>query len=506
MNPKALLQVCAAVAALLLAGLVGYTVGTRDPHQPVQTAAAPDTKSHMASEAATATEKRKVLYWYDPMYPQHKFDQPGKSPFMDMQLVPKYADEQGTGAVKIDAALAQNLGMRTASVERATVSMGINAVGSVGFNEREIAIVQARTGGFVERVYARAPGDVIQGGAPLADVLMSEWAGAQEEYLAVKATGDVELTAAARERLLLLGMSDAQIRRIEQTGQPRAIMTIYAPIGGVIQELGVRAGMSVSPGMTLARINGLRSVWLEAAVPEVQASLLQPGRAVQARFTAYPGKVFAGKIAAVLPEANRETRTLRVRMEFPNPRQQLKAGMFAQVQITGDTEEALVVPSQAVIRTGKRSMVFVSERPGQFRPVEIEVGHEADGKIAVLKGLEPGQQVAVSGQFLIDSEASLQGLTDRMAAAPDGKAGAAPSEAALVHHGSGTITKLAPGEVTLSHGPIASMQCPPMTMPFELANEAVARGLKPGDSVHFSFRQEADHFVIDRIEKSGGGK
>jgi Cu(I)/Ag(I) efflux system membrane fusion protein len=507
MNSRAM-SVAVIVVAVLLATLGGYLIGVRDsgPHGPA-VVQAPAAAAANGAAAPAAEGERKVLYWYDPMYPQHKFDKPGKSPYMDMQLTPKYADEAVEGGVQIDPALAQNLGMRTASVERVSMSTDATAVASVAFNDRDVAVVQARTGGFVERVYARAPGDVIAAGAPLADLLVSEWAGAQEEYLAVKATGDAELAAAARARLRLLGMSEAQIERIDESGQTRPVMTIAAPIGGVIQELGVRAGMSVAPGMTLARINGLRSVWLEAAVPEAQAGLLRRGRLVEARFAAYPDQVFKGKIAAILPEANVQTRTLRVRMEFPNPRQQLKAGMFAQVRIAGSTEQALSVPSEAVIRTGRRAVVFVSERPGQFRPVEVEVGREREGRIQVLRGLEEGQRVAVSGQFLIDSEASFQGVDAR--SIPEQHTGhatasenAARSDGRGTHAGTGKVTEIAAGEISLAHGPIPTLDWPPMTMAFKLPDAAAARALKPGDAVKFSFRQEGDDFVIDRIEKS----
>ena len=501
MRTRSTLLVVAGIAALLFAALAGYVLGKRGGHSNTSMPASAE-----KSTAVTDPGGRKVLYWYDPMYPQQKFDKPGKSPFMDMQLVAKYADEEGDAGVKINPGLSQNLGMRTAPVQRATMTSDVTAVATVGYNERDVAIVQARTAGFVERVYARAPNDVIQPGAPLADVLVSEWAGAQAEYLAVRATGEAELTEAARERLRLLGMSQAQIERLDQSGAPHAVMTITTPIGGVIQELGVRAGMSVSPGMTLARINGLRTVWLEAAVPESQASMLETGRPVEARFAAYPGEVFEGRIAAVLPQANVETRTLRVRMEFPNPRQRLKAGMFAQVRIGGDKREALVVPGDAVIRTGTRSVVFVSDRSGQFRPVEVEIGQEMDGKLIVLGGLQEGQQVAVSGQFLIDSEASFKGFIGRMAAGTDDGGGSAGSDKTPSHEGSGTITDLSAGQVTLSHGPIPTMQWGPMTMPFKLPSQDAAKGLKPGDHVRFAFRENNGEFVIERIEKSGGSQ
>ena len=367
---------------------------------------------------AAAPAERKPLYWYDPMSPTQRFDKPGKSPFMDMQLVPRYADEAAAESasaptLSVSTQAQQALGVRLALVEKRRIGSAVEAVGSVQLNERDVSIVQARAAGFVERVYARAPGDVVAAGAPLVDVLNPEWLGAQQEYLAVKATGEVALTQAARQRLLLLGMPAALVERVERGGAVVALQTITAPAGGVITELLVRAGMTVAPGMTLARINGLGTVWLEAALPEAQAAAIQPGQAVEARFPALPGEVVKGRVASVLPEANRETRTLRVRIELPNPGQRLKAGLFAQVSLRGPQREALVVPAEAVIRTGKRALVYRVEAPGRFQPVEVEIGEQIDERVVVRSGLSEGQQVVASGQFLIDSEASLQGVLAR---------------------------------------------------------------------------------------------
>jgi Cu(I)/Ag(I) efflux system membrane fusion protein len=371
---------------------------------------------------ATATPtpgERKVLYWYDPMVPTQKFDKPGKSPFMDMQLVPRYADEGAAAAtgVAVSSQTAQSLGVRLAPVEKRAVGATIDAVGTVQLNERDISIVQARTAGFVERVYARAPGDVIGAGVPLVDVLNPEWLAAQQEYLAVKRTGDDALTKAARARLTLLGMPAALIEQADRSGQPVAVQTISAPIGGVIAELMVRQGMTVAAGMTLARINGLGTVWLEVALPEAQAATVLPGQAVEARFPALPDQVVKGRVAAVLPEANRDTRTLRLRIELPNPGQRLRAGLFAQVSLRGPQREALVVPAESLIRTGKRALVYVQESPGRYRPVEVQIGEQFDDRVVVRQGLVAGQQVVSSGQFLIDSEASLQGLRPDASAA-----------------------------------------------------------------------------------------
>jgi Cu(I)/Ag(I) efflux system membrane fusion protein len=382
--------------------------------------------------AASSPGERKPLYWYDPMVPTQRFDKPGKSPFMDMQLVPRFADEaEASAGTETSAELAvsnqarQALGLRLARVEKRPIGAAVVAVGSVQLNERDVSIVQARAAGFVERVYARAPGDVVAAGAPLVDVLNPEWLGAQQEYLAVKATGDAALTQAARQRLLLLGMPAAMVERVERSGQPVALQTITAPAGGVITELNVRNGMTVAPGVTLVRINGLATVWLEAAVPEALATAVQIGQPVEARFAALSGEVITGKVAAILPEANRETRTLRVRIELPNSAQRLKAGMFAQVSLRGAQREALVVPAEAVIRTGQRNLVYVSEQAGRYRPIEVEIGEQVGEHIVIRRGLLEGQQVVASGQFLIDSEASLQGVLARAEVSASAPASAA---------------------------------------------------------------------------------
>ncbi|MBI3899880.1 MAG: efflux RND transporter periplasmic adaptor subunit [Gammaproteobacteria bacterium] len=443
--------------------------------------------------------ERNTLYWYDPMYPQQHFDKPGKSPFMDMALVPKYADDDGGGAgIKIDPVLAQNLGVRYATVESGRLDPTIEAVASVGFNERDVAIIQARTAGFVERVYARAPGDVVATGAALADVLVPEWASAQSEYLALRAAGEKTLVAATRERLKLLGMPSDLIERVERTHKPSPVITITTPIAGVIQTLDVRAGMTVSTGMTLARVNGLSTVWLEAAVPEAQAGGLAPGAAVEARLPALSGEVFKGKVAAILPQANTDTRTLRVRAEIPNPQDRLRPGLFAQMRIvTNAAADVLLIPSEAVIRTGKRTLAIVADDNHRFQSVEIEAGADAGGKTVVLKGLTAGQKIVVSGQFLIDSEASLKGVLGRMQ--PD----AAPAADAPLHEAEGKVVSFSADEITLAHGPVPTMNWGAMTMPFKLRDPTIAKELKAGDRVKFAFRQNGDVFVVERLERVG---
>jgi Cu(I)/Ag(I) efflux system membrane fusion protein len=448
--------------------------------------------------ASKTSDAKKPLYWYDPMVPQQRFDAPGKSPFMDMQLVPKYADEGSadTPSVSIDPATAQNLGMRLANVTRGTVTSDIAASGVLAFNERDVAIVQAKRAGFVERVFARAPGDVIAAGAPLANMLVPEWAGAQQEFLALLTLGDPALIQAGRTRLRLVGMSDAMIRRVEQRRQAQAVSTINAPIGGVIQALDVRVGMTLSPGQTLARINGLGTVWLDVAVPEAQTGGVRIGQQVSAILPAYPGESFAGKVSAILPEASLATRSVRVRVELPNRGGRLKPGLTAQVRIAaGGTQSVLRVPSEALIRTGKRTLVMVAEKAGRYRPVEVRTGAESGEYTAVIDGLQEGQQVVVSGQFLLDSEASLAGITAEHAQ---------PMPAAMLLHASqGEIVELSKTEVTIKHGPFKTLNMPGMTMSFTLARPDLAQSLKVGDRVQFAVRESDDGLVVERIEKSG---
>lgn len=456
--------------------------------------------SAAAEPVAATQDHRKVLYWYDPMVPQQKFDKPGKSPFMDMQLVPQYADAAADGAsISIDPSLTQNLGLRLATVSRGALASSLEVAGVLTFNERDIAVVQARAAGFVERVYARAPGDVLKANAALADLLLPEWAAAQEEFLALKRNGDADLLAAARQRLRLAGMPATLIAQVERSGKTQPILALTTPIAGVLQELDVRTGMTVAAGDTLARVNGLSSVWLAAAVPEAETGAIAVGQAVEARLPALPGEVLGGTVSVILPETNLDSRTVRVRVELPNPDGRLRPGMTAQVRLSRSTEQSLLwVPSEAIIRTGRRALVMLAEDSGRYRPLEVQLGREAEGKTAVLQGLEEGQQVVASGQFLLDSEASLKGI---VAIAPD----MPMSETApALHEAEARIVEVDDQGITLAHGPFKTLGMPGMTMNFPLATPALMQGLKAGDKVRVAVRQTDAGLLVERLQKLGG--
>lgn len=474
-------------AIALVAGIAGYGLALSGGHE---------------AEPSAAESGRKVLYWYDPMVPSQHFDEPGKSPFMDMQLVPKYADDaQSTRGIAIDPARMQSLGLRTAVAHLGKIGSTLTATGTIDFNQREVAIVQARAAGFVQRVYGRAPGDVIRAGAPLVDLLVPEWAGAQAEYLAVRRTGDPALARAARQRLVLLGMPAGTIAAVERGGRPHTVVTVSTPAGGAITTLGVRAGMSVAAGQTLAEVNGLGTVWLNAAVPEAMAGRLRPGEAATAMLAAYPGERFTGRVAAVLPAVQAESRTLTVRIELVNRGGHLRPGMFASVDFGGSQRTALLVPSDAVIRTGRRALVMLALPGGRFEPAEVQIGVEGDGETEILAGLAEGEKVVASGQFLIDSEASLSGVEARPIAGRVGAQG--PAKRAL-YEAVGRIDRIEAGSITLSHEPVPTLKWPAMTMTFRFDDPDLARGYKVGDRVRFGFDQPPEGPTIRSIARKDG--
>lgn len=385
-----------AAGALLMAGAVGGWWWAR----------------HSGSQPEMAESKQgEVLYWYDPMVPQQHFDKPGKSPFMDMELVPRYAGDAGSAAgVRIDAGVQQNLGVRLANVESAPLASRFDAAGVLGFNERDVAVVQSRAGGFVEKVWRLAPGDRVKAGSPLVELLVPEWAAAEQELLAVRLSGDAGLLQVARDRLRLLGIDVAEIQRLEDSGVAQSQFIVRAPISGVVQSLDVRDGMTLTAGQTLLRINGMDSVWLEVAVPEALSGNVRVGDRAEVRLAERGDASVDGRVGALLPALNDATRTLRVRVELANRDGDLRPGQSAQVTlIAGSRQNVLVVPTESVIRTGKRSLVMLAEEGG-FRPVEVLLGQEVGDRTVITGGLAEGQKVVASGQFLLDSEASLRGL------------------------------------------------------------------------------------------------
>ena len=522
MNKKYLIASLLALGLLLGTGYGLYALGLKrggqvtaipaptssgvSPAAPATTAPAPQglaegedaTRRHIAAglkagdtDPVTGSE---ILYYHDPMVPASKFDKPAKSPFMDMMLVPVYAQSNADqGKVTVSPRVQQNLGVRTASVTEGTLSPQVSAVGSIAFNERDQAIVQARATGYVERLHVRATLDRVSKGQPMVDLYVPDWVAAQEEFLAIKRMQGNELAPlveGARQRMRQAGMSEEQIRLVETSGKTQARITLFAPIGGVVAELLARDGMTVMPGATLFRINGLSTVWANAEVPESQAALVRPGAKVQARSPAAPGTTFDGKVQAILPEVNPTTRTLKARLELANPRGRLAPGMFVSMQFMDmRADKVLLVPTEAVIQTGKRTVVMLAEENGRFRPIDIEAGIESGGQTEIKRGLQVGQRVVVSSQFLIDSEASLKGVESRLNDTPKPTA----ANTAPRYEGEAKIESVGKDAITLAHGPIPALKWGPMTMDFKMPQpKDLPRNMEAGDRVSFEFYMDAE--------------
>lgn len=404
-NPRYWLAALAAVALLGIGLAVGYEMASRR---------APQAASPMAT---AGNGEREALYWYDPMVPDKHFDKPGKSPFMDMQLVPKYADEMAAGGVRIDAGLQQNVGIRVATVERGQLPAALRVPGTLTWNLRTEFLVSARAQGLVTKVLVKAPYTNVRHEQPLAVLLAPSWSSALAENAALEKAGSLaarELQAAARQRLRVLGVP-------EQGAADDGSVTLAAPEEGVVTEVMVREGETVMPGAPLFRVNSAASLWLEAWVPQADVVNVRPGTPVQASVDGLPGQTFTGVVEVLLPQVDAASRTQRARIVLQNPHGLLAPGMFAEVSLQAGGRLTLpLIPTEALIATGEDSRVIVQDEDGNFHPVRVRVGRSGDGRTEVLEGLIGGERVVVSGQFLVDSEASLSGVLERMG----GEAGA----------------------------------------------------------------------------------
>lgn len=459
--------------------------------------------------AASTAVERKPLYWHDPMVPGPRFDKPGKSPFMDMQLVPVYADETGDAGVKISPSVQQNLGIRSAAVQRAEVSTSFDAVGTVQFDERLSVAVQTRVAGYVERLAVRAPMEQVRKGQVLATLFAPDWLGPQNEWLALQRAGvSQDLVAAARERMRAMSIPDTLIRQSQEAGTAQARFQLIAPASGVVAELGVREGVAVNPGMTLFRIAGLERVWAVAEVPEAQAVRLARGQKVTAVLQADATQTFTGALKELLPQVSANTRTLQARFELDNRAGKLTPGMLLRLQIAGPSSARLVVPSEAVIRTGTRAVAIVRKDNGVFEPRDVQLGADQGDMVEVLQGLREGEHVVTSGQFLIDSEARLKSVLGAMPAlAPASAPSPVASMPAGVHVGEGKVESVEPDGITISHGPVASLKWPAMTMGFGRPSPQLFADVKPGDSIRFTFKQGgAMDYELLSVQRIGGAK
>ncbi len=399
MNRKTIRVAIIAAATALLFGLgVGYWWASRPGGQAAQSA------------GATAPEPRAVLYWYDPMVPDQRFDKPGKSP-MGMEMVPKYADAAPAAGIRIDPGVQHNVGIRTALVEVGSLSSNIRVPATLAWDLRQESVVSARVDGIVSRLSIKAPYERVRRGQPLATVLAPAWSSAIAESDALAHAHSAaarSLQSAARRRLQVLGLAGSS------AGRDGGVV-LRSPSDGVVSEVMVREGQTTMAGTPLFRVNGTSTLWLEAAIPQAGTAGIGPGTKVTATVSAVPGRNFEGEVETLLPQIDATSRTQRARIVLRNEDGLLVPGMFAELMLMPDGGASLpLIPSEALIATGSDSRVIVVAADGRFQPVRVRTGRSEGDRTEILAGLNGGERVVVSGQFLIDSEASLSGALERL--------------------------------------------------------------------------------------------
>ena len=377
-----------------------------------------------AGGSSASDGERAVAYWRAPMDPSYTSHEPGKSP-MGMDLVPVYEDElQAEGTVTIDPATVQNIGVRTAPVERRPLHRTVRTVGRVDYDETRMTDVNTKIAGWVEQLFVDYTGQMVEKGEPLLRIYSPELVAAQEEYLTAVdyserlraggggevVTGARDLLSAALQRLRYWDISDRQIEELRQTGEVRRTMTVDSPQEGTVVHKAVYDGQHIAPGQHLYRIAELSRVWVYADVYEYELPWVREGQEAEVELSYLPGRSFTGKVTYVYPFLEPETRTVKVRMSFPNPELELKPEMYANVTIRSPlpADSVLTVPVQAVIHSGPRRLAVISLGEGRFQPREIRVGAEAEGFYEVLEGLREDERIVTSAQFLIDSESNLK--------------------------------------------------------------------------------------------------
>jgi Cu(I)/Ag(I) efflux system membrane fusion protein len=353
--------------------------------------------------------EKKPLYWVAPMDPNYKRDNPGKSP-MGMDLIPVYeeaADDQEIGTVTISPDVVNNLGVRTSPVTRGRLDLTISTVGYVQYDEGRLVHIHPRVEGWIEKLHVKAAGDPVIQGEPLYALYSPTLVNAQEELLLALKRNNPTLITAAMERLSALQVPESEIHRLKKSAKVSQTITIKAPQSGVLDNLMVREGMFVKPGMEMLAIGQLEHIWVIGEVFERQAANVRVGDVVRMRLDYLPGREWSGRVDYIYPSLNAKTRTAQVRVHFDNQDSYLKPGMFAQIAIaTKPSEEALLIPREALIRTGSQSRFVLAKGEGRFKSIAVKVGRIGESQVEILSGLKAGERIVSSAQFLIDSESS----------------------------------------------------------------------------------------------------
>ncbi|MCK9285468.1 MAG: efflux RND transporter periplasmic adaptor subunit [Rhodocyclaceae bacterium] len=530
--------VLAAVVAVSAAG-GGYWMGTRKGGEhgasamPVQSAAAP----------AAESKPRKLLFYRNPMGLPDTSPTPKKDP-MGMDYIAVYEGEQddepaAANQIRISTDKVQKLGVRTETAKLRSLDRVVRAAGRIEPDERRTYAITPKFEGYVERLHVNATGQPVGKGQPLFEVYSPELVSAQREY-AIAAQGvdslkDVggeaqrgmrQLADSSLMRLKNWDISEEQLKALAKSGETKRTLTYRSPVAGIVIEKKALQGMRFMPGEALYQVADLSAVWVVADVFEQDIGLVKPGAKATVRINAYPDKAFTGAITYVYPTLNAETRTVPVRVEVANPSQLLKPGMFAQVELPVAAKGSVVtIPISAVIDSGTRRIVLIQAGEGRFEPREVKLGARSDTYVEVIEGVKDGEPVVVTANFLIDAESNLKAAVGGFGHASHG-GGAAAAQAAPAaavgsesregakpasadHRGEGKLDAidLKAGTVTITHGPVATLKWPGMTMDFTLANSGLIGNLKPGASIEFTFvERKPGEWVIVKLAGTGAAR
>ncbi|RJE71012.1 efflux transporter periplasmic adaptor subunit [Pseudoalteromonas sp. MSK9-3] len=457
--------------------------------------------SNMPSETLLNDDTPKLLYWVAPMDDNYRRDKPGLSP-MGMDLVPVYANNDthadSPGTITINPAVINNLGVRTATVNLTTWQQHIETVGYVQYDQESMVHIHPRVEGWIETLYVKSAGDRVSKGQPLYTLYSPQLVNAQEEYLIALKRSNRALMRAAADRLRALQLSDEFIETLKKQQTIRQSITFYASQSGVVDVLKIREGFYVKPGTTLMSLATLEQVWVEAEVFERDTALIEVGLPVSMTLDYLPNKTWLGQVDYIYPSLNATTRTLRVRLKFDNPQQQLKPNMFAQVSIATRPQQAqLQVPKEAVIRTGKQDRVVLALGNGQFKSVAVSVGSVGHDFIQIIEGLGEGDDVVTSAHFLIDSESSKH--SDFMRMNYDDVNDMATVQAEVISIDADKRI------LTLDHGAIDAWNWPQMVMDFKVDRSVDVTQLKENTFYMFDIEKSHDNAyqVMDYSALSG---
>ncbi len=384
------------------------------------------------AESSSAAPERKPLFYRNPMNPEITSPVPAKDN-MGMDYIPVYADDEAAdlpaGTVTIDPVTVQNMGVRTATVTRRTISRVISTVGRVDYDEQHLYRLHPKIEGWIEKLWIDTTGEPVKKGDILLSIYSPQLVSTQQEYLlALKnlqtleaspfadvRRGAEELLATSLERLRLLDVPEHQIEELRQTGKVKKELHIHAPASGIVTHVGVRDGQYVTPRDELYSIADLSKVWVLVDIYEEELPWVRVGDEAVMTVLAAPGREFHGRLTYIYPYAETKTRTIKARLEFDNPDMLLKPGMFADVKIQASARKDIVaVPSEAIVRSGTQEKVFVVRAPGKFEPRPVTIGVSSGGWTEIRDGVSPGEKVVVSAQFLIDSESKLREAVTKM--------------------------------------------------------------------------------------------